>query len=132
MNYCYAYNQPFPSGVTFANATSNFMYNCTAYNQPLTVTFSLTNSNTHSNFISNTNYAMKYLRIINWNSQFASISIQNGSYSADSLALLFGDLYDRTATTAGQINITNCYGASLLTAAQKQIATDKNWVITGA
>ena len=132
MNYCYAYNQPFPSNVTFAKVIGSFMNSCYAYNQPLTVTFSLTNSHTHSGFIGSTNYAMKYLRVVNWNAAFESISIQNGSYSADSLALLFTDLYDRTATTAGAINITNCYGASLLTAGQKQIATDKNWVITGA
>jgi hypothetical protein len=60
-----------------------------------------------------------------------SLILQNLNFTVQALVNIFTDLRDRTSETAGTINITNCYGASQLTADQRLIATDKNWTITG-
>jgi surface protein len=49
----------------------------------------------------------------------------------DALVEIFTNLVDRSATTSATITITNNWGAALLTAGQRAIATDKNWAITG-
>jgi hypothetical protein len=61
-----------------------------------------------------------------------SVNISNSRLQREDLVNLFNDLYDRTATTAGTITITSTYGGvAELTAADRLIATSKNWGIVG-
>ena len=61
-----------------------------------------------------------------------TINLYNFSkLSREMCVQLFNDLTDRTGRTAGTINITNTYASTQLTAADKLIATNKNWTITG-
>jgi len=60
-----------------------------------------------------------------------SVSFQRALLSQSELVNIFNNLIDLTGLTSQNINITDCWGASALTAAERQIATDKNWTITG-
>ena len=60
-----------------------------------------------------------------------TVALQNCQLSKDSLVEIFTNLTNRTATTSATIDITGNWGASALTAADRLIATNKNWVITG-
>ena len=51
--------------------------------------------------------------------------------TADALVEIFTNLTNRTATTSATIDITGNWGSSALTSADRAIATNKNWVITG-
>lgn len=156
---CRTYNQPFPKGVTFATVTSNFLLGNSAYNQPFAdgITFPMTASTTNmsffsgcsgfnhsvtvdlancianldSNFIGGANTSQKGLRLLNMPTIVSYLYIASSALDVDALVLLFGDLVDRTGLGAGSITITNCFGASRLTAEQRAIATNKNWTIVG-
>lgn len=60
-----------------------------------------------------------------------TVALQNCQLSRDALVEIFTNLVDRTATTSATIDITGNWGASALTASDRLIATNKNWVITG-
>ena len=60
-----------------------------------------------------------------------TVALQNCQLSKDALVEIFTNLVDRTATTSATIDITGNWGASALTASDRLIATNKNWVITG-
>ena len=60
-----------------------------------------------------------------------SVSFSRALLSQSELVNIFNNLIDLTGLTSQNINITGCWGASALTAAERQIATDKNWTITG-
>jgi surface protein len=60
-----------------------------------------------------------------------SVGFQNCQLSQAELVNIFNNLVDRSATTAANINITGNWGASALTTAERDIALDKNWTITG-
>jgi len=60
-----------------------------------------------------------------------SISFREALLSQSELVNIFNNLIDLTGLTSQNINITSCWGASALTAGERQIATDKNWTITG-
>ena len=60
-----------------------------------------------------------------------TVALQNCQLSKDALVEIFTNLVDRTATTSATIDITGNWGASALTSADRLIATNKNWVITG-
>jgi surface protein len=60
-----------------------------------------------------------------------TVALQNCQLSKDALVEIFTNLVDRTATTSATIDITGNWGASALTAADRLIATNKNYVITG-
>jgi hypothetical protein len=60
-----------------------------------------------------------------------SVSFQRALLSQSELVNIFNNLIDLTGLTSQNINITQCWGASALTAGERQIATDKNWTITG-
>ena len=76
-------------------------------------------------------YSLTSLRIFNMPVAFNVVNLGSSNLDASALEIVFNDLYDRTATTAGTIIITNAYGASDLTTVQREIATNKNWNITG-
>jgi hypothetical protein len=60
-----------------------------------------------------------------------SVTFSNCQLSQAELVNIFNNLVDRSATTAANINITGNWGASALTTAERDIALNKNWTITG-
>ena len=60
-----------------------------------------------------------------------TVSLQNCQLSRDALVEIFTNLVNRTATTSATIDITGNWGSSALTSADRAIATNKNFVITG-
>ena len=60
-----------------------------------------------------------------------SVSFFRALLSQSELVNIFNNLIDLTGLTSQNINISVCWGASALTAAERQIATNKNWTITG-
>jgi surface protein len=60
-----------------------------------------------------------------------SVTFNNNQLSQAGLVNIFNNLLDRTGLAAANIIITNNYGASALTVPEREIATDKNWTITG-
>ena len=60
-----------------------------------------------------------------------TVALQNCQLSKDALVEIFTNLTDRTATTSATIDITGNWGASALTSANRAIATNKNYTITG-
>jgi surface protein len=60
-----------------------------------------------------------------------SVRFDQALLSQSELVNIFNNLIDLTGLTAQNINISGCWGATALTAGERQIATDKNWTITG-
>ena len=60
-----------------------------------------------------------------------TVPLKNCQLSKDALVEIFTNLTNRTATTSATIDITGNWGASALTASDRLIATNKNWIITG-
>ena len=60
-----------------------------------------------------------------------TVSFNGGQLSRTALVEVFTNLTDRTSTTSATITITGNWGASALTTAEREIATNKNWVIVG-
>ena len=60
-----------------------------------------------------------------------TVNFQNSQLSQTALVEIFNNLVDRTSTTSATITITGNWGASALTAGERLIATNKNWVIVG-
>ena len=60
-----------------------------------------------------------------------TVALQNCQLSKDALVEIFTNLTNRTATTSATIDITGNWGATALTASDRLIATNKNYVITG-
>ena len=62
---------------------------------------------------------------------YNSINLSNGQLSRTALVEIFTNLVDRSSTTSANINITGNWGATALTTAERDIALNKNWTITG-
>jgi len=60
-----------------------------------------------------------------------TVGLQNNQLSRTALVEVFNNLVNRSATTSATITISGNWGASALTAADRLIATSKNWVIVG-
>jgi surface protein len=60
-----------------------------------------------------------------------TVNISSCQLGVDALVEIFTNLVDRSATTSATITITNNWGAALLTTTQRNIALNKNWLITG-
>ncbi len=60
-----------------------------------------------------------------------TVALRNCQLSRDALVEIFTNLTNRTSTTSATIDITGNWGSSALTAADRLIATGKNWIITG-
>ena len=60
-----------------------------------------------------------------------SVGLQNCQLSKDALVEVFTNLIDRTSTTSATIDIAGNWGATALTSADRLIATNKNYTITG-
>jgi archaellin len=59
------------------------------------------------------------------------VNFNNCQLSRDAIVEIFTNLVNRTLTTSATIYISNNWGASALTAGERAIATNKNWVIVG-
>jgi len=146
-----AFNKPTPNFIV-SGSTSSLMNAWTAFNSTINFDFSAMSASS-SNFTNLTAftgelvinclaltatsltlsqiYAMTGLRLLNMPSTLATISLTYTALGATELAILFEDLYDRTGLSSGAITITGSAGAAQLTTEQQEIATNKNWVITG-
>ena len=60
-----------------------------------------------------------------------TVALRNCQLSKDALVEIFTNLTNRTATTSANIDITGNWGSSALTSADRLIATNKNFTITG-
>jgi surface protein len=60
-----------------------------------------------------------------------TVGFANCQLGVTALVEIFTNLVDRSATTSATITITANWGAALLTAGQRDIALNKNWLITG-
>jgi surface protein len=60
-----------------------------------------------------------------------TVGFANAQMGTTALVEIFNNLVDRSATTSATITITGNWGAALLTAGERAIATGKNWAITG-
>jgi surface protein len=60
-----------------------------------------------------------------------TVGFANAQMGTTALVEIFNNLVDRSATTSATITITNNWGAALLTAGERAIASSKNWTITG-
>ena len=60
-----------------------------------------------------------------------TVALQNCQLSKDALVEIFTNLTNRTSTTSATIDITGNWGSSALSSADRAIATNKNYTITG-
>ena len=60
-----------------------------------------------------------------------TVNIGNNQLSQSALVEVFTNLADRTATTTATLTVTNNWGVSALTVADRLIATSKNWTTIG-
>ena len=110
-----------------ANVTNMgyMFYNCVSLNFiPAFITTAIT-----SDFIIFANSCNSLNRILM--SFNRTVALQNCQLSKDALVEVFTNLTNRTSTTSATIDITGNWGSSALTASDRLIATNKNWVITG-
>ena len=110
-----------------ANVTSmaNMFQTCVSLNFiPAFITTSITSDFT--TFANGCNSLNRILMSFN-----RTVALQNCQLSKDALVEIFTNLTNRTATTSATIDITGNWGSSALSSADKAIATNKNWVITG-
>ena len=104
---------------------SSMFNNCFSLNSiPAFTTTAVTTDFT--NFANGSNSLNRILMSFN-----RTVALQNCQLSKDALVEIFTNLTNRTAKTSATIDITGNWGASALTPADRLIATDKNWVITG-
>ena len=124
-NSCYSLQSvPLFNTTNVANM-SNMFQNCQSLNFiPAFVTTAVTTDFT--TFANVCNSLNRILMSFN-----RTVALQNCQLSKDALVEIFTNLINRTATTSATIDITGNWGASALTSADRAIATNKNWVITG-
>lgn len=124
-NNCYSLQSVPLFNTTNVTNTSYMFQNCVSLNFiPAFMTTSIT-----TDFTTFANGSTSINRILM--SFNRTVALQNCQLSKDALVEIFTNLTNRTATTSATIDITGNWGASALTAADRLIATNKNWVITG-
>ena len=104
---------------------SNMFYQCFSLHFiPAFITTAITSDFT--TFANGSNSLNRILMSFN-----RTVVLQNCQLSKDALVEIFTNLTNRTATTSAKIDITGNWGASALTSADRAIATNKNYKITG-
>lgn len=131
LNNCLSYNCQLNIDTSSGRTFDAFMNPCPSYSHVVDIDVGESTVELGINFIGTANNNLRGLRLRNMGIISGRIVISNSSLTADALALLFSDLTDRTATTAGTITITGVFGADGLTPVQREIATNKNWTIVG-
>jgi hypothetical protein len=115
-----------------SNITSmtNMFFNCASLKSiPPLSTVSITTT-TGDDF--GTLFAVSCVSLTRCQMVFArTVSFASCQLSQTALVEIFNNLVDRTSTTSATITITGNWGASALTAGERLIATNKNWVIVG-
>ena len=106
------------------NNMSYMFYNCVSLNFiPSFNTTLVTNFTTFANGCNSLDRCTTIFR--------NSVGLQNCQLSKDALVEVFTNLTNRTSTTSATIDITGNWGATALTSADRLIATNKNYTITG-
>ncbi len=131
MNTCSSFNKILNIYTSKGKYFDSFMARCSSFSYTVTIDLLSTASAIGTSSIGAYCYALTGLRLLNMGSIHTALYMANSNLSASALTDLFNDLCDRTGLSQGTITITNCYGASKLTAAQRAIATNKNWTIVG-
>lgn len=123
--YCYSLQSvPLFNTSNVTNMLSMFFY-CYSLNFiPAFITTSVTTDFT--SFANDCNSLNRILMSFN-----RTVALRNCQLSKDALVEILTNLTNRTATTSATIDITGNWGASALTSADRLIATNKNFVITG-
>ena len=115
------------SDYVFGNISWNSLFSST--NNLMTLSsFNVSGVTSYSNTFANSFGNLLRCQLFNIN---ASINFSNKRLGKNEIVEIFNNLKDRTSTTSANIDITSCYGAFYLTAADRLIATNKNWTITG-
>ena len=123
-SYCYSL-QSVPLFNTQKVTTMSFMFSyCTSLN--FTPNFNTALVTNFTNFANACNSLDRCTTIFR-----NSVGLQNCQLSKDALVEVFTNLTDRTSTTSANIDITGNWGATALTSADRLIATNKNYTITG-
>ncbi len=115
------------SDYVFGNISWNSLFTST-FNLMTLPSFNVSGITSYSNTFNNSFGNLLKCQIFNINS---SINFSNKRLGRNEIVEIFNNLTDRTSTTSSNISITGCYGAFYLTAADRLIATNKNWTITG-
>ena len=125
LGYCYSLQSvPLFNTINVTNMTGMFQ-TCYSLNFiPAFITTAVTSDFT--NFANDCNSLNRILMSFN-----RTVALQNCQLSKDALVEIFTNLTNRTATTSATIDITGNWGASALTSADRAIATNKNFTITG-
>jgi hypothetical protein len=71
------------------------------------------------------------LRVLRMPNLKVSVIVSSTAIEAPEMVDLFNDLFDRTSLASANINITNTPASVDLSAAERDIALNKNWTITG-
>ena len=124
-NSCYSLQSvPLFNTTNVTNMTYMFQ-NCVSLNFiPAFITTAVTTDFT--SFANNCNSLNRITMSFN-----RTVVLQSCQLSRDALVEIFTNLTNRTATTSATIDITGNWGASALSASDRLIATNKNWIITG-
>ena len=110
---------------TKVTSMQNMFQSCYSLNFiPAFITTAITSDFT--TFANNSNSLNRILMSFN-----RTVALQNCQLSKDALVEIFTNLTNRTATTSATIDITGNWGSSALTSADRAIATNKNYTITG-
>lgn len=131
MYQCNSFNQPLDIITSNGDDFTYFMYNMWSFLHPIAVDLIKATTAIGTGFIGSNNNSQTGLRLLNMGSIHTALTISNSNLDVTALVALFGDLYNRSSTTAGTLTITGVFGASQLTAQQRAIATSKNWTIVG-
>ena len=124
--YCYSLitiPQLNTSSVTDMNSMFGYCHSLTTISQ-------LDTSSVTDMYVTfNSCYSISEVNFINFGLGEDSFRLVDTNLTRDRLVNVFNDLPDRSAETEGTLSITGTYGTGDLTAADIQIATDKNWSI---
>jgi len=72
-------------------------------------------------------YSLRKFRFLNMGSAQTTVNLSYSKIDLENLKLLIGDLYDRSSTTTGTLNLTATPAGSQATASDIALATAKNW-----
>ena len=123
--FCYSLQSvPLFNTINVVSMQGMFQY-CVSLNfMPAFITTAITTD--YTTFANNCNSLNRILMSFN-----RTVALQNCQLSKDALVEIFTNLTNRTATTSATIDITGNWGSSALTSADRAIATNKNFTITG-
>ena len=124
-NGCYSLQSVPLFNTAKVTSMGNMFQNCPSLNFiPAFITTAITSDFT--TFANGCNSLNRILMSFN-----RTVVLLNCQLSKDALVEVFTNLTNRTSTTSATIDITGNWGSSALSSADRAIATNKNWTITG-